>query len=398
MTAHAFFSASGASRWLKCGASAVIDTRHLPEEYKPAADRGTRLHAISEAWLRDDVEPPAGLDPPDREAVEAYVDFVRARSGRKFYELTTQFVGDVWGGDFILCGGTADTVLIYNQEKLLEIIDAKFGSWYVDPTDNDQLTIYALGVLRRFAAVFDFEDVDLTIAQPACDNFRTCRVGVDALESRGREIRARVEAIMAGDAEFNPGEETCKWCPGRTICPAFAEYGKAAARAEFDDDVVRGGLLHDSSKAHEKASVLHIDPLDWTWGQKMRVAELAGSWAKMVKDTVKRMVLDDPEAVPGFKSVEGRRSKSWDGDEGKKAAKNYLEAEGFGETDIFTEPVFVSPAAAEKLFRGKGSGTKKKELSEFVKVSAGAPTVVSESDSRPAIKKGDTAREEFSDK
>lgn len=398
MSSHAFFPASGASRWLRCGASVIIDTRHLSEEYKPAADRGTRLHAVAEEWLRADVETiddAAGLSPPDFEAVEAYVNFVKARPGKRYYELSTDIIPDVKG----VCGGTSDCVVLYPGGKILEIIDAKFGSWFVDPKDNKQLVIYALGVLRRFAAVYDIDTVALTIAQPACDNFRTWSLSVEELKRIGEGIIHRVSAIMQGDAEFEPDEETCKWCPGRTICPAFAEYGKAAARAEFAEDTEYGKWPSSDEGLVEtrwESEILDKEALDWTWSEKMVVAERAASWAKMVKDTVKQMVLEDPDAVPGRKVVEGKRSRDWDGDEGKKAARDYFMREGFGETDIYVgEPSFVSPAQGEKLFKGRGSGAKKKELGEFIKSFPGAPTVVPESDSRPALNRKGQARKEF---
>ncbi len=392
MAAHSWFAASASSRWLQCGASAVIDASHLPPEHKPAADRGTMLHAISEEILReghDDL--PSGLSPPDGEAVMQYVDFIRGREGVKFYEITSTFVPH--------CGGTSDTVVVQPDGETLEIIDAKFGSWYVDPFENTQLLIYALGVVRELGAVlYDFKRVRVTIAQPACDNYRSWPIDIDELERWGKMISDRVAAIMDGDAEFNPGVETCKWCPGKTICPAYAEFGRASAKQQFDDDYFESAddPEHHDEEVTAVMAILDMDPLDWTWAMKMQVAELASAWAKTIENAVKQMVLDDQDSVPGFKAVEGNRSQFWSD---KKGAKKYLEQEGFDESEMYTdpEPEFLSPSKAKSLYKGKGSGAKKKELDEFIGRAPGSPTVVPESDSRPALSKKAVAKKEFDD-
>lgn len=389
--AHAWFAASASSRWLQCGASAVIDTSRLPREYKPAADRGTALHAISETLLRgghDDL--PEGLHPPDGEAVMEYVNYVRSLPGEKWYELSSMFIDQ--------CGGTSDCVAVYEEDGAwyLHTVDAKFGSWMVDPRENTQMIIYALGCLRDLGVLYDFDAIRMTIAQPACGDPRTWELDVAEAVRWGRMIAERVNAVMEGDAEFNPSPEACKWCPGRTLCPAKAAFGKASAKLQFAVD------YEDPEPEHYEEGVaimalLDMDPGDWTWAQKMRVAEMAELWSKTIKATVRQLVLDDPKAVPGFKAVEGQRKQEWDGDDGRKAAKEFLEREGKTEQEIYTDPVFVSPNKAKGLFTGKGSGVKKKKLDEFITRQPGAPTVVPESDSRPAIDKKAIARAQFAD-
>lgn len=382
---HSWFAASASSRWLQCGASAVINTSRLPREYKPAADRGTALHAISEDLLRGGhSDLPSGLSPADGEAVMEYVDYVRSLGGEKWYELSTMFVDQ--------CGGTSDCVAVHDGE-LLHVIDAKFGTWMVDPVENTQMIIYALGCLRHLGVLYDFKRVRMTIAQPACGDPRSWEIGIKDLVHWGRVIADRVTAIMEGDAEFNPHPDTCRWCPGRSICPAKAAFGKVAAKQQFDDSNY-GEEPDDQGDALELLEILDGDPDDWTWEQKKRVADMAGAWVKAVEGQIKGMLLQG-EDVPGFKVVEGQRRRDWKGDEGKKSAKKYLEDEGFDESQIYTDPKFVSPSQAEGLFTGKGSGDKKSAMKGWIKKNKGAPTVVPASDSRPPIDKKMLAKQEF---
>lgn len=388
---HAWFAASAASRWMKCGGSTVIDTRHLPREYKPAADRGTALHAVAESCLRgghDDL--PAGLSPPDAEAVMECVRDVRSKPGTKFYEIESQFVPQ--------CGGTSDAVIIHPDGETLEIYDHKFGSWYVSPADNSQLKIYGLGVLRKFSQLYDFKRVILSIGQPACDNFTSWPISVDDLEAWGANVKARVEAIKDGDAEFSPDEETCKWCPGRNICPARASYGRAAARDQFADEPVADELLEDGAALAaiaEECGILDMDPLDWTWTHKMIVAARAKAWAKDIEDHVRQMVLKDPASVPGFKAVEGRRTRQWKDEEQRAEAERFMDENGIGPLWTTPEPAFVTPGGADALIKGKGSGALKKSLKDFQSHVAGAPTVVPESDSRRPIDRKGEAKDQF---
>jgi hypothetical protein len=81
--------------------------------------------------------------------------------------------------------------------------------------------------------------------------------------------------------------------------------------------------------------------------------------------------------IPGFKLVSGRGSRRW-ADEDAVRAK-------FGDK-IMTcpKPEMLSPAQAEKL---------KLDIAEFVLKIPGNPTLVPESDKRPALKQ--SAQEDF---
>lgn len=389
MSSHSWFAASAASRWMDCGASAVIDSSAVPEEEKPAAARGTLLHQISEEILMKELDSPAFgyLERADAAAVMEYVDFVRGIDGYHFYELHTMFIDD--------CGGTSDAVIIHKNGTTLEIVDAKFGRVYVDPKENKQLMLYGLGVAQEFESLYDFDEVILTIAQPACDNFTSWTISMEDLLEWGERFEEKVLAIKDGNADFNPSEEACRWCDGRTICPAYASFGQASAREQFKDVSDDSELEHeDELKAVNQ--LLDLDPTEWTWAQKAIVADLAISWGKMVNSTIEQMVIKNGDAVSGFKQVRGRRgNRQWDGDAGKKRLVSFLLSEGFEEDTIFADPVIISPATADSLFRGLDSGEKKERIAECTKRAQGRTIVVPVSDNRPAIDPVADARDQF---
>ena len=100
--------------------------------------------------------------------------------------------------------------------------------------------------------------------------------------------------------------------------------------------------------------------------------------------------LEAGQSIPGLKLVHGRGSKSWALEEDEIAEK--LIKMGIPKTSVY-KTTLVSPAQAVKLTWSKRDGTQK-QLSErqiktleqeYIRKSAGKLTVVSESDSRPAV-------------
>lgn len=386
---HAWFAASRAKQWLACGASAVIDTSDLVAPPKPKAERGSMLHSRGEEALdseSDDVL--EGLDPDDRASVQDYVNYVRGHEGwTKFFEFWSQLTDQ--------CGGTSDCVMVSPDGRHLKVVDYKSGAWYVDPAENSQLVIYGAGVLKEIESIYDeIEDVSLVIVQPACGNYGEWETTALDLRYRGEQIKARVREIMDGDAEFNPGDETCKFCPGREICPAHAEYGMMAARLDFENREWDEGEEDDWMEINE---LLRKDPSYLTLSEKMRIVPLAKAWCKTIEDSVRTNVLADPDSVPGWKAVEGRRLRSWTGEEERAKAEKYLRRQGFKKGDLYSPPSFVSPSAAERLFKGAGATERRAGLRPFIHTSRGDPTVVPESDPRPPLDRAAMARRDFAD-
>jgi hypothetical protein len=80
----------------------------------------------------------------------------------------------------------------------------------------------------------------------------------------------------------------------------------------------------------------------------------------------------------GYKMVAGRSSRDWADDE--MIIANQLVGFGANREDLYTWR-FITPAAAEKLVGKKAA----KDLGALMRKSEGRPTLVPESDKRPAV-------------
>ena len=132
------------------------------------------------------------------------------------------------------------------------------------------------------------------------------------------------------------------------------------------------------------------------------MAPLLRQLAKAWENTAAAKVLNGEE-VPGFKAVEGRKgNRFW---EDRRGAVDTMTGWGLDEKDIYTDPVLISPAQAEKKASAsaKGgpkalAGERKGELAEFWSEGApGPPTIVPEDDQRPGINREELAKRDFAE-
>jgi hypothetical protein len=106
-------------------------------------------------------------------------------------------------------------------------------------------------------------------------------------------------------------------------------------------------------------------------------------WLKDLQDYALRSCLDGKE-IPGFKAVEGRGSRDWtDQDEAFKA----LQGSGVPEAMLY-ERKPLTLAAIEKVVGKKEFA---QVVGQYVQKNPGKPTLVPETDKRPAITSVDTA-------
>lgn len=120
----------------------------------------------------------------------------------------------------------------------------------------------------------------------------------------------------------------------------------------------------------------------------LQYAPMLRDWLSAVEGHVTHQILEG-ESVPGWKVVEGRSHRRWaDADR----AEQYLRRK-FG-VDKATVRKVISPAQAEKLIRQE----KMKQTTHFKKLwekPTGRPTLVPETDKRPALEPGTQAAQEF---
>lgn len=376
--AHAILSASGASRWLACTPSARLEEKFGTNTSSPYAAEGTLAHELAEITLRysvlgiiskEDFE--AELDRISAneffneemvEYVSKYVDYcegqlVVAKSEDMFSEMRIEqrldlreYVPESFGtGDCCVVGG--DT---------LEIIDLKYGKGVpVYAEWNKQLMLYALGALGIFDLNYGISKVRMTIVQPRLDNISSFEMSTDELlDWAETELKPKAQLAYAGNGELVPGDH-CKFCSIKNRCRALYEEQMKIAQYDFKEpDFLADEEISDILKRSAKFT-------DWLNGVVTYAQDKAVSGEK---------------SWPGFKLVEGRSNRVWiDPDIVADAITERIPGI---QADELVEVKLKSLTAIEKIVGKKRFET---ELSDLVIKPEGKPTLVPESDKRPAI-------------
>lgn len=196
------------------------------------------------------------------------------------------------------------------------------------------------------------------------------------------------DLITASRVKFDPGEDTCRWCPAKGFCAARLEAMSETFEVESFDALA---LLPDLTKEEKAWPVLNRLDLQFdVLGKDYDDQQLLAIKAKR-KQIIS--VLDDideyldsrvlsGEAIPGLKVVKGREgNRAWNDIEGAdKLIKQKLKMEERMDMSL------KSPTQLEKLLKLSEQSTRFQNLfNGFVSRSEGKPVVALESDKRPAI-------------
>ena len=370
---HAVLSASSAHRWLNCTPSALLE-QLFPGKESNAAAEGTAAHALCEHKLRRALKmqsrKPTSKYHSDEmdEHTDSYVQFVletlaevrlNCPDAVLLMEQRLDFSSWVPGGF-----GTGDCIII--ADDLLHIIDFKYGQGVlVEAENNPQMMLYALGALSVFGCLYDIRRVAMTIYHPRRQNVDTWELNADQLTAWAEDtLVPRALLAAAGEGDFCPGE-WCRFCRAAVKCKARAEEKLDLLRYEFADPP----LLSDEDIA---AILPKLDTLSY--------------WAADIAAYAEDAAINQGKSWPGFKVVEARTIRRYtDEDAVAQAARNA------GYTDIYRKRL-LSVAEMEKLM---GRENFRAILGGLVEKPAGQPTLVLDSDKRPAI---DTVNSDFYDK
>jgi hypothetical protein len=351
MTDHAKLSASGAHRWIACPGSVKAE-EGIPEQTSSFAEEGTLAHSVAEALLTGKTAPEFDFLEP----VQQYVDYVRLVSHGNELFVETRVDFSPWAPDGF---GTADAITIDPITGIIHIIDLKFGKGLrVDAEHNPQGMLYALGVLNDFEWALDgITKVMLHIHQPRLDHVSVWEVSIDDLRAWGEYVKERAALALTDDAPRIPGEKQCQWCKAKATCPALAKLVQGTIIEDFD------GLENPIAMTDEQIRTA------------LENKRLILSWFDAIEAHVTKR-LNDGTGFAGFKLVEGRSLRQWrDTDEAGDKLVSLL-----GEDKAYERSV-LSPAKAEKAL-GKKNFAK---VSDLITIPPGKPTLVPESDKRPAI-------------
>jgi len=376
---HARLSASNAEYWSQCPARPWLTERYGSDDRSAAAEFGTAVH-----WLSEQTPPLAQyvghkasngevITPTMLGMAEDYLEWLThikdvygVRATDAFQEvpvpLTTITREDS-------ATGTADFLATSADGSTLIVVDLKTGAYTVDAKHNKQLMLYANGALQ-ICGKPNIDKVVMCIVQPAKDDasfertrFNVEIISVNELRLRLKEVSAAAnkcwealaddEGLVRGDY-CKPSQSACKWCPAIHACPSIKrEVEDAFANVKID--------------FAEEEALVSLWKMIPTYRKFFDAVEAA---------VEKKMVCGVP--MPGLKLVSGKEgNRRWGVDEDTVVARF---AHHTGNGDQVYKKVLISPTDMEKFHKDVY-----KLMSDCVTRSPGKPTVVPETDPRPAL-------------
>lgn len=374
---HALLGASSSARWLVCTPSARLEAM-FPDEQSPYAAEGTIAHDLAESILRHKLEDKKApkLDDYSTEMVEAvnrYVDIceekvneARARSSDAEALIEARLDFSRWVPEGF---GTGDMVIV--ADGVLEVIDLKYGKGVpVSAFENTQMRLYALGAYDVNEFLYDVKSVRMTIVQPRLDSVSTDEMSLEELLDWGEEIKPIAQRAFRGEGECTPCDY-CNFCKARHTC-------RALSNTCLDTFYKNGGKLNQLLTDSEVSDILAMK-------------DLITKWIKGVYDFAYEKALSGEKQWPGYKLVEGTSRRTITDPEA--AAKTLLD-NGYKEEDIFKPRELEGITNLQKVLGKKGVN---EYLEAYIDKPEGKPTLVPDSDKRPAINTVETMMNEFDD-
>jgi hypothetical protein len=410
MSTHAQLSPSKRHRWALCPGSVREEAKFPEERSNAAAIDGTHSHTLLEHCIKAGLANPLNMvgvklkdddgefvvDQSRAERVKVAIDHIVVYIAA-FYEnaevISEKRVNSEWftGRDDL--SGTVDVQIVANDT--LEIIDYKDGMAPIEAENNLQLEQYAIGKLAEYKLpinmpqMYPFKRVRMTIIQPklalrGLNPVVSWDVPVSYLLERVKTLTLEAMTTDAPNAPLVPGESQCKYCRAKGSCSALASNVMKEVGIMFQPIVNQ--TLDIAQQSADK------DPAVMSDEQICQIMEAAPLMRQLLEGVEKEALrrLQSGKPITGLKLVNGRGSRAWNLSDDEIAEK--LIKMGIPKSAIY-ETKLVSPAKVEKLTWQKRDGSKvtlselqlKRLEQEYVSKLAGKPTVVSESDSRPAI-------------
>lgn len=377
---HALLSPSAAHRWMNCTAAPLLE-KDVEDKGSTFAEEGTLAHAYCAKKLKEFL----GLAVDEEKAeiaqlneqyhsgeMDEYTDtyktivlekFNAARAKTKDAQLLVEvkldfshYVPDAFG--------TSDAIII--ADGVMEVIDFKYGKGVkVSAVENPQMMIYALGAWDLFNFEYDIRKVRMTIVQPRIDNLSEFELNAaDLINWAVDELQPKANEAYAGGKQ-KPGN-WCQFCKVKPNCKALSSMCIEAQQANPDPRKI--------SKEVMESTILPLLSTFKTW--------LTG-----VEEYSLEQALSGVQ-YQGFKIVEGRSVRKITN---PTAVMELLSKEGFAKEAYIKPTELRSITDLEKLIGKKRFGA---ICAEYINKPQGKPTLVPESDKRPAFNQ---AADDFKD-
>jgi hypothetical protein len=237
-------SASNVHRRALCPGSERLEAG-LPEEDSPQSQEGTLLHSYDASPQLDRTV----LKPQQRDLLrisKELDDFVFARVAEQFGIAANDVFQ--YGNEKELLAleetpqetpGHCDRWGCLPKKRLLVIIDKKFGYRETTPAAaNYQLRTYAIAGAEQW----DVDHVVVAITQPRLSYEQRVTMAVYSMEDIAAaedELIAIRKASAKPDAPLVAGEEQCRYCKAKLICPAYkAQVTEGLALVQSGDGTV----------------------------------------------------------------------------------------------------------------------------------------------------------------
>ena len=258
--------------------------------------------------------------------------------------------------------GTADCVIV--ADGTMSVVDFKYGlGILIDSENNSQMRMYALGALDIFECLYDIQKIRMIIFQPRRDNISISEITKDELLAWADEVLVPAANLAAkGEGEFKAGKH-CQFCKVKAQCRTRAEYNLQLAKYDF--------AVPDTLTQNEISMILDR-------------ADTFINWVNDVKEYALEQAVSGT-SYPGFKVVEGRSNRRYTNAEAVAAVV----------TDAGYDPFEKKLMGITAMTKMLGKKRFHNMLGSLIEKPHGKPTLVPESDKRPAWNTaGDDFKEE----
>ena len=255
-SSHTVASPSALHRLMRCPGSAVL-CKSVPEQSSKYAEEGTLFHSVMEyilksklgeqvtnKWVRMYIDTYSTIA-LEKEAVDEMVDCVQ--DAVEWFNLNfvnaTQIIAEtrlpMYYSDRDY--GTADVIVLFDDR--LVIVDWKYGKGVdVSPNNNPQLISYAVSALKYLSSqhidIRKFKEIETIIYQPRIytgETVKSYKYAMQELVQQAKHIKEAVDKVYALYSKsanskivkenLSASEESCKFCPAKMICKAYAKQG-----------------------------------------------------------------------------------------------------------------------------------------------------------------------------